>query len=212
MTWSEETTGGWGQSLAEPRTKLEIWSFSTSGAPVLRQRKTPTFSGAELEKPHLNVLPSGILLVASFKPGAPESDAANVALEITTKVVQNQSLRPTMIFSAGHRTAELSPREAVSSAQNLSLSSVSSTSSDLCSPLTPFASGAWCVVAARDQVGVIAYLLDATNFQLRARLCLDGATNASFRLTTNHLACADNLGRFLVLDLENGQLVRSLRC
>ncbi len=216
MTRKQEAIGAWGQRLAEPRVSLEIWSFTLSGGPTLRHRSAPVFPADDLVQPHLNLLPLQVLLIASFKPEAVETDAAKAVAQSTpTPRAAEPLARPIMLFYTGSGRTEMVPPIAQNATPKTSPSLprdfVLLASKEMRSPFTPVFGNNWYAAAMRDESGIVCFLLDSAKRQVRARVCLDGATDVSMRFAPNYLVLCDNLGRLLVIDLENGQLVRDLR-
>jgi hypothetical protein len=82
---------------------------------------------------------------------------------------------------------------------------------DSCDPLMPEILGKKIVspVVAKDVLRVCVYDLQSND--VTAQLFLEGATQASTRLTENTLTVADNLGRVFVFDLRRNCTIRNFR-
>ena len=78
-------------------------------------------------------------------------------------------------------------------------------------PGEPAISGDWAALPVHVSDAVCVYLIHLPSASARAVVTLGRATKAGLRLTSQYLTVADDRGRVVVLDLENGQVRRDFR-
>jgi hypothetical protein len=72
-------------------------------------------------------------------------------------------------------------------------------------------SGDWLIIPVFEPEGIHVFLLGITSQTRRPLIRLKGANDIALRLADNILACADDQGRVLALDLGTNHLLRNLR-
>ena len=80
-----------------------------------------------------------------------------------------------------------------------------------CQPQAPAISANWLAVPILDQENLRVVLVDLKEGEVRAEVLLTKATRAAVRLNQEALTIADDCGRLLALDLNDGRLWRNLR-
>jgi hypothetical protein len=80
-----------------------------------------------------------------------------------------------------------------------------------CEPQLPSLSSNWLAVPIREPEGARVILVDLKEGKVRAEVSLHKATRAAVRVGREAIAIADDCGRLLELDLNDGQLRRNLR-
>jgi hypothetical protein len=78
-------------------------------------------------------------------------------------------------------------------------------------PGEPAIHGDWAALPVYSSEGACVYLLHLPSAAVRAEVALGRSTKVALRLTTQYLTLADDRGRVVVLDLENGQVRRDFR-
>jgi hypothetical protein len=78
-------------------------------------------------------------------------------------------------------------------------------------PASLVASETWIAAGVREPRAVRVLLLDAKEGNVRTQIRLEGAERVCLRLSGETLSLADDRGRVLVLDLDQGWLLRDLR-
>lgn len=69
----------------------------------------------------------------------------------------------------------------------------------------------WWLIGLIDNRDIEILLLDRAKTQVRARVQMEGSRTAQTRFSENHLTLCDDRGRFLVLDLQSGALLKNFR-
>jgi hypothetical protein len=78
-------------------------------------------------------------------------------------------------------------------------------------PGEPAISGDWAALPIHVSDAVCVFLVHLPSAAVRAEVTLGRSTKAGLRLTSQYLTLADDRGRVVVLDLENGQVRRDFR-
>jgi hypothetical protein len=78
-------------------------------------------------------------------------------------------------------------------------------------PGEPAIHGDWAALPVYSSEGACVYLLHLPSAAVRAEVALGRSTKVALRLTPQYLTLADDRGRVVVLDLENGQVRRDFR-
>jgi hypothetical protein len=78
-------------------------------------------------------------------------------------------------------------------------------------PGEPALAGDWIALPLHEPEGVVFRLVHRPSAAVRAEVTLGKATRAALRLTPQYLTLADDRGRVVILDLENGQVRRDYR-
>jgi hypothetical protein len=78
-------------------------------------------------------------------------------------------------------------------------------------PGEPAITGDWAALPVYSSEGACVYLLHLPSAAVRAEVALGRSAKVALRLTTQYLTLADDRGRIVVLDLENGQVRRDFR-
>jgi len=78
-------------------------------------------------------------------------------------------------------------------------------------PGEPAITGDWAALPVYSSEGACVYLLHLPSAAVRAEVALGRSTKVALRLTDQYLTLADDRGRVVVLDLENGQVRRDFR-
>ena len=76
---------------------------------------------------------------------------------------------------------------------------------------TPAITEGWLAVPICTAAGIEVHLISSGDLQTRAGVLLAGASRLALRLTPQDLTLADDRGRYLVLDLSQGRVLRSGR-
>jgi hypothetical protein len=78
-------------------------------------------------------------------------------------------------------------------------------------PAEPAVAGDWAALPVLTSETILVHLVHLPSAAVRAEIALDRATRVTLRLAPQSLSLADDRGRALVLDLENGQVRRDFR-
>ncbi|HEV2854996.1 MAG TPA: hypothetical protein VHC97_19545 [Thermoanaerobaculia bacterium] len=78
-------------------------------------------------------------------------------------------------------------------------------------PGEPVVAGDWVVLPVHTPEALVLHLVHLPSAAVRAEIALGRTTRATLRLTPQYFTLADDRGRVLVLDLENGQVRRDFR-
>jgi hypothetical protein len=78
-------------------------------------------------------------------------------------------------------------------------------------PAAPSLAGDWAALPVHRPEAILVHLIHLPSATVRAEVALNRAEQVSLRLTPRSLAVADDRGRVLVLDLEQGQVRRDFR-
>ncbi len=78
-------------------------------------------------------------------------------------------------------------------------------------PLPLAMNEAWLAAPFRSPLGIECEIYTVENGRRAARITLEGARSAAFRLSGDHLVVADDRGRLVTADLRTGRLLRDLR-
>ena len=78
-------------------------------------------------------------------------------------------------------------------------------------PAEPVISGDWAALTVHTPEALVVYLVHLPTAAVRAEIALGRTARATLRLTPQHLNLADDRGRVVVLDLEQGQVRRDFR-
>ncbi len=78
-------------------------------------------------------------------------------------------------------------------------------------PGEPAVAGDWAALPVLTAEAILVHLLHLPSAAVRAEVALDRAARVSLRLNPQSLTLADDRGRVMVLDLENGQVRRDFR-
>ncbi|MFL6194329.1 MAG: hypothetical protein ACJ75H_09180 [Thermoanaerobaculia bacterium] len=78
-------------------------------------------------------------------------------------------------------------------------------------PGEPALAGDWVALPVHEPEGLVIRLVHRPSAAVRAEVTLGKATRAAIRLSPQYLTVADDRGRVVVLDLENGQVRRDYR-
>lgn len=78
-------------------------------------------------------------------------------------------------------------------------------------PGEPAVAGDWAALPVHTADALLVYLVHLPSAAVRAEVALGRSTRAALRLTSQYLTLADDRGRVMVLDLENGQVRRDFR-
>jgi hypothetical protein len=78
-------------------------------------------------------------------------------------------------------------------------------------PVAPATAGDWAALPVHSADEIVVHLIHLPGQAVRAAIALNGASRVTLRLTPQSLALADDRGRVMVLDLENGQVRRDFR-
>ncbi|MFL6258320.1 MAG: hypothetical protein ACJ76Y_01305 [Thermoanaerobaculia bacterium] len=78
-------------------------------------------------------------------------------------------------------------------------------------PGEPAIAGDWAALPVFSSEGACVHLLHLPSAAVRAEVALGRSTKVALRLTAQYLTLADDRGRVVVLDLENGQVRRDFR-
>ena len=81
----------------------------------------------------------------------------------------------------------------------------------LCTAAIPAINDEWLVAAGYSGGAARLLLMDLSGYKERAEIVAEGATTVAVRLGESSLTVADDRGRVLVIDLEQGRLLRDLR-
>ncbi|HEV8580688.1 MAG TPA: hypothetical protein VGX68_16605 [Thermoanaerobaculia bacterium] len=78
-------------------------------------------------------------------------------------------------------------------------------------PAEPAVAGDWAALPVHTPEAILIHLVHLPSAAVRAEIALDRAAQVTLRLTPQSLTLADDRGRVMVLDLENGQVRRDFR-
>ncbi|HEY4590703.1 MAG TPA: hypothetical protein VII86_15860 [Thermoanaerobaculia bacterium] len=78
-------------------------------------------------------------------------------------------------------------------------------------PGEPAIAGDWAALPVFSSEGACVYLIHLPSGAVRAEVALGRSTKVALRLTPQYLTLADDRGRVVILDLENGQVRRDFR-
>ncbi len=78
-------------------------------------------------------------------------------------------------------------------------------------PGEPAVAGDWAALPVLSAETILVHLIHVPSMAVRAEVALDRASRVTLRLTPQSLTLADDRGRVMVLDLENGQVRRDFR-